>query len=220
MAQSAGAVYLYRRNVETWIPEAYVKASNTDAGDWFGRSLALSADGNLLAVGAFREDSRANDINGDQDDNFANDAGAVYLYRFDGQSWGQEAYVKASNTGDEDGFGMTVALSADGNTLAVGAAGEDSSAIGINGDAGGLFHSAGSGAVYRYRYDGGAWGQQVYIKASNTDAFDLFGRSLALSADGDTLAVGADGEESAATGLNGIQTDNSAPSWAGAVYLY
>ena len=218
-AATAGAVYLYRRNAEIWIPEAYVKASNTDALDSFGRSLALSADGNLLAVGATGEDSSANVINGDQASNSASSAGAVYLYRFGGQSWTQEAYIKASNTDAEDMFGRSLALSADGKTLAVGAFWEDSVAIGINGDVSGNSHSENAGAVYLYRYDGGAWGRQVYVKASNTDAGDRFGITVALSDNGDTLAVGAYEEASAATGLNGIQTDNSAPG-AGAVYLY
>ena len=58
-----------------------------------------------------------------------------------------------------------------------------------------------------------------YVKASNTGANDLFGQSVALSADGNTLAVGALGEDSNATGVNGDQTNNSA-SFSGAVYLY
>jgi hypothetical protein len=57
-----------------------------------------------------------------------------------------------------------------------------------------------------------------YFKASNTDVSDLFGEAVALSADGNTLAVGVD-EDSAATGINGDQSDNSSSS-AGAVYLY
>ena len=61
--------------------------------------------------------------------------------------------------------------------------------------------------------------QQAYVKASNTDAEDRFGSSLALSADGNTMAVGADTEGSSATGINGNQADNSANS-AGAVYVF
>ncbi|HHI93529.1 MAG TPA: integrin [Gammaproteobacteria bacterium] len=219
-ADSAGAVYLYRRNGETWSQEAYVKASNTDKIDAFGTAVALSADGKTLAVGANREDSWATGVNGNEDANSFSSAGAVYLYRFDGQSWGQEAYIKASNTDSSDVFGGAVALSADGNTLAVGASREDSSANGINGDASDNSATGnGAGAVYLYRYDDGAWGQRAYVKASNTDANARFGITVALSDNGDTLAVGAYEETSAATGLNGDQTDVTAPG-AGAVYLY
>ena len=61
--------------------------------------------------------------------------------------------------------------------------------------------------------------QQAYVKASNTGANDEFGQSIALSADGTTLAVGAVGEGSNATGIGGNQANNSAPL-AGAVYVY
>lgn len=59
----------------------YFKASNTGAGDQFGFSVGLSGDGNTLAVGALFEASAATGINGDQVDNSASGAGAVYSYR-------------------------------------------------------------------------------------------------------------------------------------------
>jgi hypothetical protein len=58
-----------------------------------------------------------------------------------------------------------------------------------------------------------------YLKASNTGAGDLFGGSVALSADGNTLAVGAFDEDSAETGTAGTGADNSAPD-SGAVYVF
>ena len=65
--------------------------------------------------------------------------------------------------------------------------------------------------------DGTTWTQQAYLKASNTDVFDLFGHSVAVS--GDTVVVGAVGEESNATGINGDQEDNNVPG-SGAVYIF
>ena len=59
--------------------------------------------------------------------------------------------------------------------------------------------------------------QQAYLKASNTDAGDRFGYSVAIS--GDTVVVGAPGESSNATGIGGDQADNSAPE-AGAAYVF
>ncbi len=108
----------------------------------------MSADGNTLAVGARDEDSAATGIDGDQADNSALAAGAVYVYTRAGATWSQQAYVKASNTGRGDNFG-SVTLSADGNTLAVAAFREDSAATGIGGDQ--ADNSAGgAGAVYLY----------------------------------------------------------------------
>ncbi|HNA90010.1 MAG TPA: FG-GAP repeat protein, partial [Anaerolineales bacterium] len=125
----------------------------------------------------------------------------------------QQAYIKASNSGADDNFGK-VAL--DGDTLVVGASGESSNATGINGNQ--LDNSASSaGAVYVFVRSGNTWSQQAYIKASNTDANDYFGSSIAIA--GDTIVVGAYGEDSNATGINGNETNNSAAT-SGAVYVF
>ena len=76
----SGAVYVFTRSAAKWGWLAYVKASNTGAGDEFGVSVALSADGHTLAVGAHLEDSSATGIAGNQGDNSASDSGAVYVY--------------------------------------------------------------------------------------------------------------------------------------------
>ena len=214
----SGAVYVFVRSGSTWLQQAYVKASNTGSHNVFGRSVSLSADGNTLAVGADGESSNATGIDGDQTDETAPGAGAVYIFERSGTTWSQQSYIKASNSNDYDYFGFSVSLSADGNTLAVGAYGEDSNATGINGTE--TNNSAyQSGAVYVFERSGTTWSQQAYIKASNTGPEDYFGFRVSLSADGNTLAVGVFLEDSNATGINGNQTDNSA-SAAGAVYIF
>lgn len=140
---------------------------------------------------------------------------------------GQEAYIKASNTGVLDGFGCTLALSGDvkasntgrtdffgssvalsseGSTLAVGAVDEKSAATGINGNQFNDFFTF-AGAVYVLTRSATTWSQQAYVKASNTRPESFFGSSVALSVDGLTLAVGADHEDGGALA-------------AGAVYVY
>ncbi len=109
-------------------------------------------------------------------------------------------------------------MNSDGKTLAVGAAQEASNATGINGDQTNTLYSF-AGAAYVFTRSGNNWSQQAYIKASNTDGLDNFGYAVSLSADGNTLASGARRESSNATGLNGIQNDNSA-SQAGAAYVF
>ena len=222
LAPASGAAYVFvRDDMGAWSQQAYVKASNTDTYDYFGASVALSGDGNTLAVGAYYEDSSATGIDGNQAIDWMTNAGAVYVFVRDGAGdWSQAAYVKASNT-DSDGFGRSVALSGDGQTLAVGAPGEDSKATGNDGnqnsDPAADFNA---GAVYVFVVDGaGTWSQQAYVKASTSGQWDGFGASVALSDDGDTLAVGATGEASSATGIDGDQADDSAPS-SGAVYVF
>ena len=136
-----------------WAQEAYVKASNNDAGDRFGNSVAL--DGDTLAVGAFREGSNQTTITNDNstaspDDSYLG-SGAVYVYKRTGTSWAQEAYIKASNNDAADQFGYKVAL--DGDTLAVGAYFEDSNQTTITNDnstASANNINSSSGAVYVY----------------------------------------------------------------------
>jgi hypothetical protein len=217
-AADSGTVYVFTRSGTTWSQQAYVKASNTGAGDEFGYAVALSSDGNTLAVGARFEDSAATGIGGDQADNTAGNSGAAYVFTRGGTTWSQQAYVKASNTGASDEFGIAVALSGDGNTLAVGAYLEDSAATGIGGNQ--ADNSSGdSGAAYVFTRSGSTWSQQAYVKASNTGAGDRFGLDVALSSDGNTLAVGADLEDSAATGIGGNQADNTAGN-SGAAYVF
>jgi len=212
---------------------AYIKASNTEAYDHFacgggnqghtGTSIAVSGDANTMAVGAPFESGGSRGVNGNQNDNSMYAAGAVYVYTRQGQSWAQQAYVKASNPGQNDHFGSSVALSRDGNTMAVAAHWEASAATGVNGNQNDDSLPQ-AGAVYVFTRTGTTWTQQAYIKASNTGNAaqgdgDQFGFSLALSGDGNTVAVGAITEDSAAHQINGNQNDDTAQS-AGAVYVF
>lgn len=154
---------------------AYIKASNTGFGDNFGagssaigdNAVSLSADGMTLAVGAPFESSGSAGIDGDQADDAVYGAGAVYVFVSQGDTWVQQAYVKASNPGITDNFGFATALSADGNTLAVSAHFEASGDTGVNADQNDETIPQ-AGAVYVFARSGTTWTQQSYIKASNT----------------------------------------------------
>jgi trimeric autotransporter adhesin len=192
-APGSGAVFVFHRGAGGWAQQAYVKASNTGAGDAFGRSQpqgpVLLLDGDRLVVGASGEDSAATGVGGDQASNDAPDSGAAYTFTRTGATWAQEAYVKASNTGAGDRFGSTVALL--GDTLVVSAIFEDSAATDVDGDQSSEA-APNSGAVYFFEREGD-WSQAHYVKAFNTAANDWFGWSLAW--DGHRLAVGAEGQE-------------------------
>ena len=107
----AGAVYVFTRAGGGWTQQAYVKASNPRGSAEFGHAVALSADGNTLAVSAYWEPSNATGINGDQKDESIPQAGAVYVFTRRGTTWTQQAYIKASNTGEAgtaDAFGEAI----------------------------------------------------------------------------------------------------------------
>jgi hypothetical protein len=208
----SGAAYVYVRSGTTWTAQAYLKASNTGLGDGFGDSVAISGD--TIVVGAFGEDGNASGVNGNQLSNLSPDSGSAYVFTRSGTTWTQQAYLKASNPGVNDRFGISVALS--GDTIVVGAYYEDSSATGVNG-AGADESASDAGAAYVFNRSGTTWTQQAYLKASNTSGSDFFGYSVAIS--GDTVVVSAEGEDSNATGVNGNQADNSASS-SGAAYIF
>jgi len=196
-APAAGAVYVFVRNGTNWTQQAYFKASNAEANDNFGESVAISGD--TIVVGAKHEDSSSRSVNGNQNDTSAFGSGAAYIFVRDGTSWTQQAYFKASNTAVNPEFGYGVAVS--GDTVVVGAAREGGA----------------SGAVYVFVRNGTNWSQQAYLKASNANPSDAFGRSVAVS--GDTVVAGARHESSNATGVNGNQTNTLAPN-SGAAYVF
>ena len=217
-AGRSGALYVFVRTAGSWAQQAYIKASNTGGVDQLGISVALSGDGNTLAAGASGEDSDGTNIDGTQNNNNLSGAGAAYVFARNAGNWSQQAYVKASNTDGGDFFGTIVGLSSDGNTLAVGAPFEGSSATGIDGDQDDE-NSFAAGAVYVYVRDGVTWSTDAYLKASNSETTDRFGISLSVSSDGGTIAAGALLEDGNATGIDGDTTNND-ESNSGAAYLY
>ncbi len=208
----SGAVYVYRRTGSTWAEEAHLHASNGSSGYGFGTSVAV--DGNTIVVGSPGEPSDATGLNGDQTNIMAPGSGAVYVFELAGTMWNQTAYVKASNTKSSAAFGQSVAIR--GTLFSVGAAGEGSSSVGVNGDQ--TDNSvAGAGAVYVFTQAGGNWTQTSYIKASNTGLGNAFGSSLSMTSN--LISVGSPMEPSSSTGINGNQSNKAAPG-AGAVYVF
>ena len=134
----------------------------------FGQSVALSADGNTALVGAPTGNS---------------EAGAVWVFTRTGSTWTQQAEL-TPKSGEEIGngkFGASVALSSDGNTVLIGAPA-----------------NTGGGAVWVFTRSGSTWVQQgTKITGAEESVNSEFGRSVALSAEGDTAVVGApsDGSE-------------------------
>lgn len=218
LAEGAGAVYLFNRVAGAWSQSAYVKGSHSGSDQHFGASLALSTDGRALVVGAPGEGSGSTGIDGPQTNNSRPGSGAAYLFRLQDAGWQQEAYLKASRAVAGIAFGTSLAIDADGSTIAVGAPLESSIGTGVDGNQDDSSVAA-AGAVYVFDHRPESWQQRNYLKASNTDAGDLFGYRLALNGSGTLLAVGAAAEASIAAGIGGDQADNSLAG-AGAVYLF
>lgn len=211
----SGAVYVFVRTGETWTQQAYLKASYKwgRAGDHFGYSVAI--DGDSLVVGAFGEASSATGVNGDETDDSKGLSGAAYVFVRDGETWSQQAYLKSHFSDFQYLFGHSVAIS--GDTVVIGSPEEKSDAKGVDGAGGDNDLADDSGAAFVFNRVGETWSQQAYLKASNTDAFDQFGKSVTIS--GDTAVVGAWKEDSAATGVDGDQANDSLGD-SGAAYVF
>ena len=215
LAVAGSKAYVFTQGSNGWSPQSV--AGPDTLGPASVSRIALSSDGNTLAVGAL--------IN-QQDGNPTGTRVALVFSRSKG-AWSEQATLKPSYINNYSSFPL--ALSADGNALAVGDFRQAGSGTGLGSNpAESLAPNA--GAVYLWQRSGSQWSQRSFIKASNTDVADRFGSSIALSADGTTLAVGAPGEDSLATGIQGNQADNSGALYdgnlnltsgsVGAVYLY
>ena len=200
----------------------HVKAANSKSGNMFGYSLVLSGDGNTLAVGAINESSDPQGAEDTSSNHLFSSSGAVYVYRFNGLFWVEEAFIKSSNPGANDHFGSSVSLSSDGNTLVVGAKGESSNATGVNYTSINNDLAALSGAAYVYHFNKeSGWKETAFMKASNAQNDDRFGTSLALNAQGNVLLVGAPGEDSDLMGVNTeLEQINENSIDSGAAYLF
>jgi uncharacterized membrane protein len=219
-----GAAYVFVRSGKTWTHQAYLKAPNSSNFDYFGYSVAVSGD--TIVVGAFYEGSNTTAIINGTDLISTNDSGyengAAYVFTRSGSTWSHQAYLKAPNNSDWDGFGWSVAVS--GDTVVVGAPYEDSNTTSIiNGADLISTNDSGyeNGAAYVFTRSGDTWSSQAYLKAPNNSDDDWFGYSVAVS--GDTVVVGVYKEASTTTAIiNGsdLSSANNDGYINGAAYVF
>jgi len=211
-----GSVYVFTQRGSSWEQAAQLRASNGKGGDGFGEALAVAGD--TLVVGAPREDSRGQGIDGDM----ANDisfpragevpgVGAAYVFARRNGVWVQEAYLKAADAADLDFFGSSVAF--DGRTLVIGAPGRSLGGQ-IDRDSN---VRRNAGAAYLFERGSAGWMQTGVLEPKNAGGNDRFGASVALF--GNRLLIGAPDEASAAHGVDGDANDDSAQG-SGAAYLF
>ncbi len=172
----SGSVYVFRHDGSGWVEEAKLTAADGAAADGFGNQISLSSDIALIAA--------------TWDDDNGPDSGSAYVFRYDGGGWVEEAKLTAAGAAAGDWFGMSTSIS--GDLALVGIRYDDDRA-----------HDAGS--VRIFKYDGSGWNEEAQLLASDGQADDHFGHSVALS--GDIVMVGA-------------RDDDDNGSYSGSVYFF
>jgi hypothetical protein len=174
--QDSGAAYVYSLGNAGWQQQAKLIADPAYADDTLGGTVALK--NHMAMLGVMRRDDKGED------------AGAVFAFEREANSWSQKQILTAIDAKAGDAFGQSIALTA--RFLVIGAPRSDTP------------HKD-SGSAYVYVREKDTWQFQAKLMAKDGAAGDLFGISVAI--DGDTVLVGAD--------LNDEQAEK-----AGAVYAY
>ena len=181
-----GSVFVYTQREGVWSQQVVLQATNLQDGASFGRSVEISALGNVIAVGAPYE---ASEIDGA----LAPETGAVYVFRRRAGVWAPQAALHAPSPQSHDQFGLGVRLSDDGATVAVLAAEQNFGTENL--DTGGWPNR--NNTLYVFDRDNGAWTQTAEFEGAPEDpmfggtSYDPEGQieGFDLSADGRTLAI-------------------------------
>ena len=163
-------------------------------GDFFGWSVSLSADGRTAILGGSTDDVGSN-----------SNQGSALVFVWNGTAWAQRGDALTPADGEAlDRFGGSVSLSPDGLTAIVGGIGDDVGSI------------SGQGSARVFVWNGTAWAQRGdALTPADGAAFDSFGKSVALSADGLTAIVGGNADD---VGSNGNQGSARVFVWNGTAW--
>jgi hypothetical protein len=200
--------------VDAWLQQAKITAYDGAVGDYFGRSVSLTTDGNMALVGANGSNSST---------------GAAYVFTRTGDIWTHQDRLTASDGANNEYFGYSVDLDGGGNTAIVGAYGKNAAyvfvrsgstwlqqaklssmpeepefmgnAVALSADGhtalvAAFMKNSNRGSVYVYTRSSTTWTLQWELTAPNAVDLDYFGISVALSDSGDMALIGAHGRNS------------------------
>jgi len=156
----SGSAYVFKRDGENWVQQAKFIASDGAKYDYFGKSVSIN--GNYCVVGAFGDDDKLSS------------SGSAYVFKYDGESWSEQAKLLATDGTYNDRFGISVSIN--GDLCLIGANKYDENALNL-------------GSAYLFKRTGEIWTQMSKITASDFETADYFGYSVSL--DDDRCIVGA-----------------------------
>lgn len=160
---SSGSVFVFMRVGDTWIQTQKIRAQTPTLNYLFGTAVSASEDGSILLIG-----EQSNEVKAPQ-------AGACHVYTNQNGQFVYQQTLYASDAAQSDYFGMSAAISGDGNIALIGAGLEDSTA-------------SNSGSVYVFTRNGSIWTEEQKLTASDGMIDDWFGSDVTLNYDG-TIAL-------------------------------
>ncbi|MCP3872798.1 MAG: hypothetical protein GY699_06550, partial [Desulfobacteraceae bacterium] len=176
---SSGSAYIFKKNGDTWIQAAKLRAGDGASGDYFGKSVSISGDS--VVVGA------------SGDDDYGSSSGSAYIFKKEGDTWTQAAKLRAGDGAHYDEFGNSVSIS--GDTVVVGAIYDDNA-------------SYNSGSAYIFKKEGDTWTQVAKIIAGDGASYDEFGNSVSISESTVVVGAQRDDDAGSSSGSAYIGTVN------------
>ncbi|MEM1093860.1 MAG: T9SS type A sorting domain-containing protein [Bacteroidota bacterium] len=169
-APDPGAAYVFLRSNEAWSEQQKLVTRDASLSDSLAsKGLAISENGSYIALGAHRNDDAGSS------------SGSVYIFNRSGATWSQQLKLTARDAAANDLFGYAVALDSDGDTIVIGAPGDNSATNDADADV---------GAAYVFIRTGTTWGQQAKLVHDDGAPGDQWGWSVAVSGDGHTALTG------------------------------
>ncbi|MCK5077258.1 MAG: hypothetical protein KAR38_12830, partial [Calditrichia bacterium] len=157
---NSGSAYIFEFDGSSWVQQQKLLANDGAQDDYFGTSVSINGD--TAIVGAIFDDDNGSS------------SGSAYIFDFDGSTWTQQQKLTAGDGAAGDRFGGSVSIS--GNTVIVGAAGDDD-------------NGSSSGSAYIYQFDGSSWMGEQKLIPSDGAIYDGFGTSVSIC--GNNIIVGA-----------------------------
>ena len=179
-----------------WTPLYYAKSPFTDSFDAFGHAVSLSGD--LALIGVPDEDGCSSIPGGEIPIDTCPNSGAAFVLDVTDPS--VRAYVKSPRPSDNDAFGDSVALSADGRVAVIGAPKESSCDEGVQNDVPTSAGCSEAGAGFVFVKEDDWTTVQSFLKARRTLRLDHLGTSVGLNGDGSMIVLGAPGDDSCLEG--------------------
>ena len=161
-----GQAYVYNRVGPIWTEIAKLSTVDTQPGDLYGSSVAISADGTFILVGSPYADE------------LYQDSGAAYVYYRAGLNWIHQHTIRPTDRRSGDMFGISVSLSSNGATAVIGAY-ADSTLDEIH------------GAAYVFTRTSTSWTQHTKLASTDLAEHDYFGNAVSISPNGSEILIGA-----------------------------